>query len=442
MCMSTTLPYSGFLRIHLLEKSKRNSLLNFRPLLFTTMMWLTLLSTNVGHSQVNTYVFSTTTGNTLETGGFSNLLTTFLDDDVSTTANIGFTFRFGGTNYTTFSVTSNGLMNLGGSALTDYDNVTGNLTGPYLSPYWDDNYTDADGNAQYKVMGAAGSRKLVVDFNLSYLGNTGSADKHFQVWLFESTNKVMFVYGVGNNFNGGFTISILTNGVTDFISVNSSSHTSSKVTANDANNTWPGAGRAYVFTSGGTLPVSLLNFSGYKDGSRNQLQWSTATEINNQGFDIQRSTDGINYSSIGFINSLAVSGNSNSQLNYNFTDNTVMGNKQYYRLRQVDIDNRSKLSSIVVVDGNKPVVVKVEGIYPNPASNLLTIAIASPNKQVMNISLNDITGKTVLKKQLSVDAGNNIVPIDISQLANNYYLLKVTDAAGINHASLKVAVIK
>lgn len=71
-----------------------------------------------------------------------------------------------------------------------------------------------------------------------------------------------------------------------------------------------------------SLPVTLLSFSGYKDGSRNQLSWTTGTEINNRGFDVQRSADGINYTSIGFVNSLATGGNSNDQLSYRFTDNT------------------------------------------------------------------------------------------------------------------------
>lgn len=74
-----------------------------------------------------------------------------------------------------------------------------------------------------------------------------------------------------------------------------------------------------------SLPVTLLSFSGYKDGSRNQLSWITASELNNRGFEVQRSTDGVNYTAIGFLNSLANGGNSNDQLSYRFTDNTPAG---------------------------------------------------------------------------------------------------------------------
>ena len=412
----------------------------FRKLHFSVMLLLALVSANMVQAQVNAYIFSTTTGNTLEVGSFTNLLGTYLDDNASAETNIGFTFKYGGTDYTTFSATSNGLLKLGGVASSAYNNAVTILTGPYLVPYWDDNTTDADGNVQYLLQGVAGSRKLVVEYNLSFW--SGTADKHFQIWLFEATNEIRFVYGDGNNMNNNFTTGILTNATTDFISVNTSLHLSSNLDQVNNNTEWPGAGRAYSFAKGATLPVTFSNFSGYKDGNRNQLQWTTATEINNLGFEVQRSADGINYSPVGFVNSQASGGNSTSVLNYRFTDNNITGNKQYYRLRQVDIDNRSKLSNIVLIDGDKPLQLKVEGTFPNPATTIINLQIASPGKGKITASLSDMAGKIVMQKIITVEAGRNIVPVDVSQLANNSYLLKVTDATGTHYESLKVMVIK
>lgn len=438
---------------------KDESLLNFkllRPALFKNCSrqispflrklkflgaFVLALNANSLHAQVNTYGFTSSTGNTLESGGFTNLLGSFMDDDVSSMANIGFSFNYGGANYTDFSVTSNGVLAFGTSASTDYNNVIANFSGPYLTPYWDDNYTDADGNVQYKLMGVAGSRKLVVDYNLSYLGNTGTADKHFQIWLFETTNKIMFVYGTGNNLNGGFSIAAIKNGITDFISISTATNTSSTVTQNDNNTTWPGAGRAYVINGGATLPVSFLNLSGYKDGSRNLLQWSTATENNNRGFEVQRSADGINYSVLGFVNSQAVAGNSSSVLNYQFTDNNTKGSRQYYRLRQIDMDTRSKLSSIVSIDGDKLLTLKIDGFFPNPASTIINVIITTPNRDKLTLFVTDITGKVVMRKETDVVAGRNTVPVDISYLANNTYILKATAASGANE-TFKIEVIK
>ena len=69
---------------------------------------------------------------------------------------------------------------------------------------------------------------------------------------------------------------------------------------------------------GGTLPVSLTSFSGYKEGNSNKLLWTTASENNNNGFEVQRSSDGANFTAIGFVVSKAIGGNSTSELNYNF----------------------------------------------------------------------------------------------------------------------------
>ena len=126
------------------------------------------------------------------------------------------------------------------------------------------------------------------------------------------------------------------------------------------------------------LPVNLLTFSGYKESNHNVLRWTTVNESNNRGFEIQRSTDGVNFGVIGFVNSQAPGGNSNSNLNYTFTDNNPAGTKQYYRLRQVDIDNHGKYSSIVLIRGDKPLTLAIGGLFPNPANNIMNVIIDAP----------------------------------------------------------------
>jgi hypothetical protein len=405
-----------------------------------SLLLLSIVSVTSIKAQVNTYSFSTSTGVALDAGPFTNLIPTFADDDVSAITNIGFTFTFGGNNYTTFSVTSNGLFAFGMSATTDYNNTISNLVDPILAPYWDDNYTDANGNVQYKMTGVAGSRKLVVDYNLSYLGNTGAADKHFQIWLYETSNKIMFVYGAGNDFNGGYSVAIVKNGITDFMSITTATNTSSIVTQQDNNTTWPGAGRAYTI-NGVVLPVSITNFSGYKDGSKNQLQWTTVSENNNLGFEIQRSADGVNYTTIGFVNSQAAGGNSVRVLNYNYTDNNPAGSRQYYRFKQVDINAHTTFSNVIRIDGEKPLVIKADGVFPNPASTIVNIQVNAPAKTKLTVLLVDNAGKTAMQQDINAEAGRNIIPVDISKLSNATYTLKLSSATGYA-ASFKVMVIK
>ena len=179
-----------------------------------------------------------------------------------------------------------------------------------------------------------------------------------------------------------------------------------------------------------SLPVSLLSFSGYKDGSRNQLSWTTASELNNRGFEVQRSTDGVNYTAIGFVSSLATGGNSNDQLSYRFTDNTPGGVKQYYRLRQEDIDGRSKLSTIVLINGARPTVMALRSIFPNPASATASMIVDAPSAVKLTVLVTDMAGRNMVQQIVNVSEGSNTVSLNISSLQSGTYLLRVMSEEG------------
>ncbi len=181
-----------------------------------------------------------------------------------------------------------------------------------------------------------------------------------------------------------------------------------------------------------TLPVSLFNFSGYKQGNSNKLQWTTASEINNSGFEVQRSADGINYTAIGFVNSQAISGNSTTQLTYTFSDNNLNGSRQYYRLRQVDFDNYSKLSNIVWIRGEKPVTLMIDGLFPNPASSVVNVLVAAPIKDKVTLVVSDLAGRTMIQLSVSLETGSNTIPIDISHLTRGNYMVKLVCGTGNN----------
>lgn len=179
-----------------------------------------------------------------------------------------------------------------------------------------------------------------------------------------------------------------------------------------------------------TLPVDLLTFSGYKDGSRNQLRWTTSVEVNNKGFDVERSLDGVNYTSIGFVNSLAANGNSSVKLDYAFTDNNVTGARQYYRLRQVDFDNRSKLSNIVLLKSDKPNVITLNGMFPNPAATVVNLMLSSPVKDKVQLVVTDMNGRIMMVRQLNVEMGSNTLPVNVAALAGGTYMVKMVSSTG------------
>ena len=187
----------------------------------------------------------------------------------------------------------------------------------------------------------------------------------------------------------------------------------------------PGFSNFYLKGGSIPLPAVMLSFSGYKSGSVNKLNWTTASEQDNLGFEVQRSLDGINYQSIGFVNTQAMGGNSAVNLHYSFVDNNVAGNRQYYRLRQVDAGNRSRFSNVVLIKGDKPATLGIEGLFPNPANSTINVLIAAPAKDRVNLVITDVVGRTVAQQMVNVETGTNTIPVNIQQLANGTYMVRL-----------------
>jgi hypothetical protein len=173
------------------------------------------------------------------------------------------------------------------------------------------------------------------------------------------------------------------------------------------------------------LPVTLLNFSGEVNGKQNLLHWTTATEQNNTGFEIQRSTNGINFSKIGFVDTKAINGNSNSKITYDFTDNNYSATINYYRLKQIDKDGKFSFSNIVVLKNNNAVALGLYAIYPNPAKNILNVKTSSAGNTKITLLVTDVSGKLIITKQTNVGNGESIIPLDVSHLSAGSYFLKM-----------------
>ncbi len=173
------------------------------------------------------------------------------------------------------------------------------------------------------------------------------------------------------------------------------------------------------------LPVSFVNFSGSRVGNYNKLTWITGNEQNNLGFEILRSKDGQNFTSIGFVNTQAPGG-STSNLTYDFKDNNIeKGAIQYYKLRQVDNNNQSKFSAIVKIKGEQSTVFTIDGIAPNPVQNSLITSISSPSKNLVHLQVLDMMGRMILQQKVNIQEGANVIPVNVSTLGSGIYLLKV-----------------
>ena len=165
-----------------------------------------------------------------------------------------------------------------------------------------------------------------------------------------------------------------------------------------------------------TLPVELISFNlSYKDNSIN-LHWQTASELNNDGFEIQRSEDAESWEKIGFVKG---NGNSNTIQNYTFIDNSPKV-FNYYRLKQIDFDGAFDYSEVIFSKLSQSLSLKV---YPNPVINFINIKQLDINN-AKQISLYDASGRHIQ------DININNLKIDVSNLYSGYYYIVVTQENG------------
>lgn len=186
------------------------------------------------------------------------------------------------------------------------------------------------------------------------------------------------------------------------------------------------------------LPVTLLSFDARRLTKISVIvNWQTVFEQNNRGFEVERRLDGEQvFTQIGFVPTLAPGGNSNNTLNYNFTDPNGYAGISYYRLKQVDIDNRFTYTHIKAVKGMGETQVSVL-LFPNPNYGQFTIRLDGVNR-AFDAVITDMGGKMV--KQLRLTNNSNV---NVSGLSAGTYLIRIPDVFGTGESfAEKVIVVK
>jgi hypothetical protein len=168
-----------------------------------------------------------------------------------------------------------------------------------------------------------------------------------------------------------------------------------------------------------TLPSSGINLSAALNGNDVLLKWKTATEINSDHFEIERSTDGRNFSLIGMKNA---AGNSVTEVNYDQVDPNMNASIYYYRLKLVDVDGRFTYSNIAMV--RKSGSVKAIKMFPNPAVSQLNLEFSNAKGNYV-ISVYNQAGQEVLSQKSSITYGVQYITINRNSLASGSYLVRV-----------------
>jgi hypothetical protein len=182
-----------------------------------------------------------------------------------------------------------------------------------------------------------------------------------------------------------------------------------------------GGSGAVILVPNPLLPIEYVNFNGENRGAINHLYWSTASEVNNARFDIERSVDGVNFHKIGEV---AGAGMSASLRNYTFDDLQPFIGINYYRLRQVDFDGNAAYSRVVALE------VKAQNgdhrFFPNPSQGELTYQSFSSIEEEVQIEVIDVLGRRLQVKQYQTLPGLNQISIDLSAYPAGAYVIKAS----------------
>jgi subtilisin-like proprotein convertase family protein len=180
-----------------------------------------------------------------------------------------------------------------------------------------------------------------------------------------------------------------------------------------------------ICLSSGSLPVNWLDFTAKRNGEKAVLvQWSTASELNNKFYEVQRSTNGTEFGTIGTVNAGSAS---TGVQQYLFNDLRPFAGVNYYRLKQVDKDGRFTYSAIVKVA--MPNDRTIYTLTPNPAVNSTTFTALSEMKQV-NVRMMDVSGKTVYSTYSPLIKAGEALNLPVSGLAKGYYLVMIDSQNG------------
>ncbi|MCW3071408.1 MAG: hypothetical protein JWO44_1298 [Bacteroidetes bacterium] len=174
------------------------------------------------------------------------------------------------------------------------------------------------------------------------------------------------------------------------------------------------------------LPIELLSFSGKNEGTKNKLEWVTASEMNNDYFSLEHSPDGNSFET--FLTKEGA-GNSSVRINYDAWDYSPYNGTTYYRLKQTDYNGKYSYSSIISIE-NRLDEVAVSNVHPNPTTDDLNFDFYSPVKGTVRTMIMDYTGRIVIDKVQNIEEGKSGLNTQMGNLAKGVYVLKVEFSEG------------
>lgn len=186
---------------------------------------------------------------------------------------------------------------------------------------------------------------------------------------------------------------------------------------------------ATVWQCSGVLPVTILDFTASKLNTSVLLKWYATFESNFKSFHIQRSSNGVNFYSIGTVEGKNLA-------NYSFVDGQLpKSDMAYYRLELVDADGKKDYSKTIAIRLNENITDAL--VYPNPSKGKITVSLPKAFDQSSRLVVTDMTGRQVIK--LDIQGNQKTIELDASKLAGGRYIISIISNGGILHQTFVVA---
>lgn len=176
------------------------------------------------------------------------------------------------------------------------------------------------------------------------------------------------------------------------------------------------------------LPAEVLKFNVELKDKYAVLNWAAKHEQNLHLYEIEKSTDGQNFTRIGIT---AARGADAAEVYYTFTDPVPVTGKVYYRLRLVGADNTNKYSTKVSVSLNHPKVFQLSSLV-NPFNSKLSFQLSTYQNETVDVQLLDASGRPVMSRKMNVNKGNNAFTFEVpASLQRGSYLLRIVSTSGV-----------
>ncbi len=199
---------------------------------------------------------------------------------------------------------------------------------------------------------------------------------------------------------------------------------------------FPGMNIVMSVTGDDNLPVELSSFNAVNNYGNVNLTWTTSTETNNRGFEIEKSTGG-NYFTIGFIKG---QGTTTQLHSYSFMDQNVPSGMTSYRLKQLDFSGAFTFSDVVTLNVDAPATYQLTQNYPNPFNPTTQISFAIPVDAGVKITIYNSLGQEVTRLvNNDFTAGNHDVNFNAANLSSGlyFYVLQANGVDGSSFTSTK-----